>query len=66
MLIYDTTDTCSEVQWTSALSSEKADSVITHLLEVMSMMEIPIQIRTDNCLVYISNKMKQAFLNIII
>ena len=64
--VYHTIDTYSGFQWATALASEKADSVITHLLEVMSMMEIPIQIRTDNCLVYISNKMKQAFLNIII
>ena len=51
--------TYSGFQWATALSSEKADSVITHLLEVMAIMGIPTQIKADNSLVYISNKMKQ-------
>ena len=53
-------------QWAIALASAKADFVITHLLEVMAIMGIPLQIKTYNGPVYISNKMKQAFLNIII
>ena len=52
--------TYSGFQWAIiTLASEKADSVITHLLEVMAIMGIPTQIKADNSLVYISNKMKQ-------
>lgn len=42
-----------------ALSSEKADCVITYLLEIMAIMEIPSQIKTDDAPSYVSNKMKQ-------
>ena len=42
------TDTYSGFQWAIALSSEKTDSVITHLLEVMAIIGIPAQIKTDN------------------
>ena len=59
MLMHHTIDAYSEFQQASALSSEKADSVITHLLEVMAIMGIPTQIKTDNSLV--SNKMKHFF-----
>ena len=48
-------------QWETTLTSEKADSVITHLLEVIAFMEIPVQIKTDNALAYVSNKMKGFF-----
>jgi hypothetical protein len=54
--VHHTRDTYSGFQWATALVSEKADSVITHLLEVMAIMGIPTQIKTDNSLV--SNKMK--------
>lgn len=40
-----TTDTYSGFQWATALSSEKAESVITRLLEVMAN---KVQIKTDN------------------
>jgi transposase InsO family protein len=63
--VHHTIDTHSGFQWATALASEKADSVITHLLEVMAIMGIPIQIKTDNGPGYISNKMKQ-FLRAII
>ena len=43
--VQHTIDTCSDFQWASALHSEKADSVITHLLEVMAFKGIPTQIR---------------------
>ena len=33
--IHHTVDTYSRFQWASALSSERADAVITHLLETM-------------------------------
>lgn len=36
--VHHTIDTYSGFQWASALSSEKADSVVMHLLEVMAMM----------------------------
>ena len=43
------------------MSSEKTDLVITHLLEVMAIMGIPAQIKTDNDPAYVSKKMKQFF-----
>jgi hypothetical protein len=58
--VHHTIDTYSGFQWATALASEKADSVITHLLEDMAIMGIPIQIKMDNSLAYISNKMKQG------
>ena len=51
-------NTYSGFQWATALSSEKTDSVITHLLEVMAIMGIPVQIKTDNAPAYVSKKMK--------
>ena len=63
--VHHTIDTYSSFQWATALSSEKADSLITHLLEVMVIMDIPAQIKTDNSPTYVSKKMKQFFLIII-
>ncbi|KAL6094163.1 hypothetical protein STEG23_021836 [Scotinomys teguina] len=54
--VHHTIDTYSGFQWATALSSEKADSVITHLLEVMAIMGIPAQIKTDNAPAYVSEK----------
>ncbi|KAL6078044.1 hypothetical protein STEG23_004480 [Scotinomys teguina] len=59
--VHHTIDTYSGFQWATALSSEKADSVITHLLEVMAIMGIPAQIKIDNAPAYVSGKMKQFF-----
>ena len=59
--VHHTIDTYSGFQWATALSSEKADSVITHLLEVMAIMGIPAQIKTDNGPAYVSKKMKRFF-----
>ncbi|KAL6081804.1 hypothetical protein STEG23_030125 [Scotinomys teguina] len=59
--VHHTIDTYSGFQWATALSSEKADSVITHLLEVIAIMGIPAQIKTDNAPAYVSGKMKQFF-----
>ena len=42
-------------------AQKKADSVITHLLEVMDIVGIPAQIKTDNDPAYISKKMKPFF-----
>ncbi|KAL6092317.1 hypothetical protein STEG23_003249, partial [Scotinomys teguina] len=52
--VHHTIDTYSGFQWATALSSEKADSVITHLLEVIAIMGIPAQIKTDNAPAYVS------------
>ena len=49
MYIHHTIDTYSGFQWATALRSGKADSVITHLLEIMAIiMVIPTQIITAN------------------
>ena len=39
--VHHTIDTFSGFQWATAPNSEKVDSVITHLLEVMAVMGIP-------------------------
>ena len=59
--VHHTIDTYSGFQWATALSSEKTDSVITYLLEVMAIMGIPAQIKTDNGPGYVSRKMKWFF-----
>jgi transposase InsO family protein len=59
--VHHTIDTYSGFQWPTALASEKADSVITHFLDVMAIMGLPIQIKTDYGPAYISNEMKQCF-----
>ena len=64
--VHHTIDTYSGFQGETALSLEKADSVITHLLEVMAIMGIPAQIVTDNGPAYVSKKMKPFFLLIIV
>ena len=56
--VHYTIDTYSRFQYATALSSEKADSVITHLLEIMAVMGILVQIKADNALAYVSSKMK--------
>jgi hypothetical protein len=48
-------------QWTTSLTSKKADSIITHLLKVMTILGIPLQIKMDDGLTYVSNKIKQFF-----
>ena len=40
--VHHTIDTFSGFQWAIALSSEKADSVITHFIEVMANMRISV------------------------
>ena len=48
------------VDWLSGLGhclfNKWADSVIMHLLEVMAIMGIPIQIKTGNAPIYVTNK----------
>ena len=59
--IHHTIDTFSGFQWATALSSEKADCVITHLLEIMETMGKPSHIKIDNIPTCIVNKMSQFF-----
>ena len=59
--VHHTIDTYSGFQWTMTLSSAKAYLVITYLLEVMSIMGMPVQIKTDNGPAYVALKMKQYF-----
>ena len=50
--VHHTRDTYSGFQWATALSSKEADSKIIHSLEVVAIMEIPIQSKTDNAPTY--------------
>ena len=59
--VHHTIDTYSSFQWATALSSEKTDSVIMHLLVAMAKMGIPAQIKADNGPPSIFKKMKQFF-----
>lgn len=59
MFLHHTIDIYSEFQWATALSPEKTDSVITHLLEVMATAGIVIQIKTDKAPTCVSIKVKQ-------
>ena len=64
--VHHTIDMYSGFQWATALSSEKVDLVITHLLEVMVIIGILGQIKTNNSPAYVSKKMKQVFAYFII
>ena len=57
--MHHTIDTCTRFQWVTALNSEKANSVIKHLLEVIDIMGISVQIKTDNAPAYVSSKMNR-------
>ena len=59
--VHHAIDTYSGLQWATALSSEEADSVITHLLEIMAIIGIPTQIKADDVPAYVSKKMKWLF-----
>lgn len=54
MFIYHLIDICSEFQWAFALSSEKGDSVISHLLKIMAILEMPLQTENNDVSTYIS------------
>jgi hypothetical protein len=43
------------------LSSDMADSLITHLFEVLTVMEMLVQIESDNASAHVTNNMKQCF-----
>ena len=55
--VHHTIDTYSGFQWAIVISYEKADSVITHLLEVMAIMGIFAPMKKDNGSAYGSKKM---------
>ena len=59
--MHHTIDRYSGFQWATAIRSEKADCVIILLSEIMAIMGIPVQIKTDNAPTYVPNKMKQFF-----
>ena len=48
-------------QWENALSLEKSDWIIIQLPEVMTIVGISVQIKTDKALTYVSKKTKQFF-----
>lgn len=59
--IHHSVDTYSHFSWATPLSSEKADAVITHLLEAFAVMGIPDSIKTDNASAYHSQKCQTFF-----
>jgi len=56
--VHHTIDKYSGFQWATALISEEADCVITQLLEIMAIMGITSQIKTDNASAYVFNNIK--------
>lgn len=56
--MHHTIDTYSEFQWATTLNSERADSVVIHLLAIMAIMGISLQIKTDNTHASVSTKVK--------
>ena len=59
--VLHTIDTYSGFQWAMALSLQKNVLVITHLLEVMTIMGIPAQIKINNPPAYSSKEIRQCF-----
>ena len=59
--VHHTINTFSHFQWATPLPSEKADSVITHLLTCFTIMDIPFILKTNNTPAYVSHKL-QVFL----
>jgi hypothetical protein len=56
--VHHTIDTQSGFQCTTASTFEKADPIITHLLQFIAIMAIPRKIETDNAPAHVSNKME--------
>jgi hypothetical protein len=46
--VHHTLEIYSGFHWATTFSYEKADPVVTHLLEVMAIMWIPVQIKIDS------------------
>lgn len=61
MLIYDTTDTCSEVQWTSALSSEVGEFRDCTFIRNDGYLGEVFKIKIDDVQVYMSIKRQQLY-----
>lgn len=57
--IQQTIDMYAGFQWATALISERVDCVIIALMEIMTVMEIPAQIKTDNAPDNVLNNMEQ-------
>ena len=55
--VHRTIDTYTHFHWATALHSEKADAVITHLLSCFAVMGLPIESETDNAPAYQSAKL---------
>ena len=51
-------NTYSSFQKATIFNLEKGDSIITHLLEVIIIMCIPAQVKTDNAPAYVSKKLE--------
>lgn len=62
MLILHTIDTYSKFQWPSALSSEKDNSEIAHLLTMMVILEMLLQAEANDALEPVCSKVQ--FFNI--
>ena len=55
--VHHTIDMYTHFQWATALHSEKADAVITHLLSCFAVMGLPIKLKTNNAPAYQSTKL---------
>ena len=60
VLIYNTIDTYSELQWAFVLISEKDNSEIAYLLEMVANLKTSLQIKAD-ALKYVSSRKKTMF-----
>lgn len=61
MLIHQTGDRCLEFQGAFALNSEEANFEIAYLLEMVAVLEMPLQFEVDVISSYLSNKREQTF-----
>ena len=59
--IHHTIDTYAGFQWATALISEKVDCVILHGMEIMAVMALSAEIKTDNVPSNVSNNIEQFF-----
>lgn len=56
--VHHNIDIFSDFQWATALNLENTYSAITFLIEVMTIIDIPAQLKTENGQAYVSKKMK--------
>lgn len=59
--LHHSIETYSHFSWASVMSTEKADTVITHLLEAFAVMGKPRAIKIDNGSAYLSGKYQHFF-----